>query len=134
MNGTRAVRVLERVLLVAGIALFAFLIWELGPQTVLANLRLVGWGIVLIIGQEIVAYLANTLGWLAAFAPPRPHLGFGRMVAARMAGDAVNYVTPTATIGGEFVRLRMLRGHADETELMASVTIAKLTQTIGQIV
>lgn len=45
----------------------------------------------------------------------------------------MNYVTPTATIGGEFVRLRMLRGQAGSTELLASITVAKLTQTVGQI-
>lgn len=133
MAGSRAVRIIERVLLVLGLGLFAFLLHQLGAGTVLSNLRLVGWGILPIIGQETMAFLFNTFGWRAAFAPPRPPIGFPRLLAARMAGDAVNYVTPTATIGGEFVRLRMLRGAASNTELMASVTVAKLTQTIGQI-
>ena len=124
----------ERAFLIGGLALLVFLIRELGPGTVFNNLRTVGWGIVLIIGQEFFAYLANTLGWLAAFPRPRPQIPFRQLLAARIAGDAVNYVTPTATLGGEFVRTRFLNGRATGTSLVASVTVAKLSQTVGQII
>ena len=123
----------ERAFLIGGLALLLFLIRELGPRTVLANLRMVGWGIALIVGQEFFAYLANTLGWLAAFPRPRPHIPFRQLLGARIAGDAVNYVTPTATLGGEFVRTRFLNGQATGTALVASVTVAKLSQTVAQI-
>jgi phosphatidylglycerophosphate synthase/uncharacterized membrane protein YbhN (UPF0104 family) len=129
----RAFRLAERFFLVAGIILLVVLVRELGPSTVLANLTLVGWGIVPIVLQESVAYLANTLGWWAAFPWPRPAIPFGQLLAARIAGDAVNYTTPTATLGGEFVRTRLLRGRAPTTSLVASVAVAKLSQTIGQI-
>lgn len=133
MPGGRALKLVERALLAGGVGLFAFLLYQLGASTVLFNLRLVAWGIVPIVLQEVGALTANTLGWQAAFIPPRPRIGFWELFAARLAGDAVNYVTPTATLGGEFVRLRMLGGKAGRTELMASLTVAKLTQTIGQI-
>jgi putative membrane protein len=130
---SRAVRIAEWCLLAAGVILFAFLVRELGPATVLANLQLVGWGIFPIIAQEFLAYNANTLGWWAAFPNPRPAIRYPRLLAARMAGDAVNYTTPTATLGGEFVRTRLLRGLAPTTPVVASVAVAKLSQTIGQI-
>jgi putative membrane protein len=129
----QALRIAERVLLVAGLVLLAFLIRELGAASVVDNLRLVGWGIVPIVMQELVSFTANTAGWLAAFPSPRPAIPFAHLLAARMSGDAVNYVTPTATLGGEFVRTRFLRGQATGTVLVASVTVAKLSQTIGQI-
>jgi hypothetical protein len=56
---------------------------------------------------------------------------FGQLLLTRIAGDGVNYLTPTATMGGEFVRVRMLQGQAPVTSLAASVIVAKLTQTIG---
>lgn len=129
----RALRVAERVLLVAGLVLLAFLIRELGAASVVDNLRLVGWGIVPIVMQEAVSYTANAVGWLAAFPSPRPPIPFAQLLAARISGDAVNYVTPTATLGGEFVRTRFLRGQATSTALVASVAVAKLSQTLGQI-
>src|SRR5262249_13558519 len=128
-----ALRLAERVFLIGGLLLLLFLIRELGAQSVLANLRLVGWGIVPIVLQESLAYLANTLGWLAAFPSPRPAIPLRQLVAARIAGDSVNYVTPTATLGGEFVRTRFLRGRATGTSIVASVAVAKLGQTVGQI-
>lgn len=129
----RVLHIAERVLLVGGLVLLAWLIHKLGATAVLANLRLVGWGIVLIVTQEILAYTANTVGWLFAFRRPRPRIPFVRLLAARIAGDAVNYVTPTATIGGEFVRTRFLSGQASDTSIVASVAVAKLSQTVGQI-
>ncbi len=133
MFTTRALRIAERGLLVAGLVLLGFLIRELGAASVVDNLRLVGWGIVPIVLQEGGSYLANTLGWLAAFPRPGPAIPFGQLLAARISGDAVNYVTPTATFGGEFVRTRFLHGQATGTALVASVAVAKLSQTIGQI-
>lgn len=133
MLTARALRIAERVFLIGGLALLGFLVRELGAGAVLDNLRLVGWGIVPIILQELVSYVANTLGWYAAFPKPRPAIPFTQLLQARMAGDAVNYVTPTATLGGEFVRTRLLRGRATNTSLVASVAVAKLAQTVGQI-
>lgn len=133
MLTARTLRIAERVFLIGGLVLLAYLVRELGAATVLANLRLVGWGIVPIIGQEAISYLANTLGWRAAFSEPRPRIPFTQLLQARMAGDAVNYVTPTATLGGEFVRTRLLRGLAANTSIVASVAVAKLAQTVGQI-
>jgi putative membrane protein len=133
MLTARTLRIAERAFLIGGLVLLGFLIRELGAAAVLANLRLVGWGIVPIILQELVSYLANTLGWWAAFPQPRPAIPLTRLLQARMAGDAVNYVTPTATLGGEFVRTRLLRGRAANTSIVASVAVAKLAQTVGQI-
>jgi putative membrane protein len=129
----RALYIAERAFLIGGLVLLAFLIREICASAVVDNLRLVGWGIVPIIMQEILAHVANTLGWAAAFPRPRPDIPFARLLAARIAGDAVNYVTPTATLGGEFVRTRFLQGQAPGTSVMASVAVAKLSQTIGQI-
>ena len=89
-----------------------FLVARLGADNILANLRMVGWGILLIIAAEILAFLANTLGWRVAFPRQGVVPSFGQLLLARIAGDGVNYLTPTATMGGEFVRVRMLQGQA----------------------
>ena len=133
-KGERHLRLAERLVLASGIILFCFLVARLGADNILANLRLVGWGIFLIIAAEILAFLANTLGWRAAFPRQETVPSFGQLLLARIAGDGVNYLTPTATMGGEFVRVRMLQAQAPVTSLAASVMVAKLTQTIGLLV
>ena len=130
----RARRLLELGLPAAGLLLLGGLVHRLGGATLVANLRLVGWGIILIVGQEILAIVANTLGWRAAFPCERPPPPFSQLLAARIAGDAVNYVTPTATLGGEFARARFLHGRASRLDLATSITVAKLSQTVAQAV
>jgi len=93
----------------------------------------IGWGFALIIGQELIAFTVNTLGWRAAFPEEGADLPFRELFAARIAGDAINNLTPTATVGGEVVRVRMLQGKVDSTIAWASVAIAKITQSVGQI-
>lgn len=132
-GSARWLRLLERGFLVGGLVLFAVLVREIGARVVFDNVRVVGWGIVLIVSQEILAYTFNTLGWWFAFPPPGPPIPFGQLLSARMAGDAINYVTPTATIGGEFVRVRLLRARGATTSVVASVAIAKVAQTVGQV-
>ena len=127
----RGLRVAERIVLATGIVLFFVLVAQLGVGNVLANLQMVGWGILLIIAAEILAFIANTLGWRAAFPRGTQVPSFGQLLLARIAGDGVNYLTPTATMGGEFARVRMLQGQAPVPSLVASVMVAKLTQTIG---
>lgn len=124
---------LERGLLLAGVVLFLVLVYELGVGEVWSNLRLIGWGFVLVLGQEGVSYCLNTLGWRYAFPPPRPPIPFRSLVAARLGGEAINNLTPTATIGGEVVRARMLEGRCDQHTAWASVAVAKLSQTAAQM-
>ena len=54
-------------------------------------------------------------------------------MAARLAGEAINNLTPTATIGGEVVRGRMLEGVVNSSVAWASIAIAKLMQTLAQM-
>jgi putative membrane protein len=125
---------IERGLLVAGVVLFFFLVRQLGAREVWTNLRLVGWGFLLVLGQEGVSYCLNTLGWRFAFPPPRPPIPFRQLLAARLGGEAINNLTPTATIGGEVVRARMLEGLCDQHTAWASVAVAKLSQTAAQMI
>jgi len=124
-------RLVDMTLIAAGVVLLVALVWRIGGVTLLDHLRLVGPWIVLIIGQETLAILANTLGWRAAF-PLRPPPPSSRLLAARIAGDAVNYVTPTASLGGELVRARLLDGCVPRLELATSIAVAKLAQTVAQ--
>ena len=133
-RGERALRFTEWFVLASGILLFCVLLAQLGIGSVLANLRMVGWGIVVIIAAEIVPVAFNTLGWRAAFSRRSRVPSFWQLLLARVAGDAANYLTPTATLGGEFVRVRILQGQRSGPSLVASVMVAKITQTVGLVV
>jgi len=126
-------RRIETALLVLGVVLFVYLLRQIGIEEVTANLVHIGWGFVFIIGQELLAFLFNTLGWRAAFPEPGAKVPFRELFVARIVGDAINNLTPTATVGGELVRARMLEGKLDSTTVWASVAIAKITQSVAQV-
>lgn len=126
-------RRIEQAMWVAGAVLFVGLVYRFGWATLMENLQLAGWGIVLVVAQEVLAFAANTLGWWWSF-PSATVPPFRALLRARIAGDAFNYVTPTASLGGEFVRLQMLDTRYPRTAVVASLSVAKLAQTLGQVV
>ena len=124
----------ERGALAVAVVTLAVLLWTLDPAAVWRMVLGVGWGMVLIVSQEIVAHVLNALGWRCAFTPdPAAAFSLAELVKLRIAGDAVNYLTPTATIAGEITRTSMLN-HSHRVEVRGtSVLIAKCTQTFAQI-
>lgn len=127
-------KILERSFLVAGVVLFIGLVYHIGPGVLLRDLLLVGAGFAVIFGQEIFAYMFNTLGWRYAIRPAQRRVALGDLFAMRMAGDAVNYITPSASIGGEFVKARLLHRKIPMTEAVGSVSLAAINQFLSQIV
>ncbi len=113
----------------AGLAGLGWLVWEIGPAALAAEFRDLSWRFpVLLLPQALVAVLDGA-GWRYAFPgrlPPLPLL-----VAVRLAGEAVNSTTPTATIGGEPVKAWMLtRAGVPFREGLVSVLVAK-TALVG---
>jgi len=124
---------IERLLLLTGIILLGALFYALDPREVLESLRQVGAGIFLIVLQQAFAIIANSAAWWATFPPGPQRVPFRSVIAARLAGDAVNSLTPTATIGGEFIRVRMLLPYLNAHDGAASVAVSRLSETVGLI-
>ncbi len=83
-----------------------------------------------------VIFGLDTLGWKFALRRPiQGQLPLGRLFLARLAGEAVNYVTPTASIGGEPVKAYLLskRHGVPLADGVASVVVAKTTITLSML-
>jgi uncharacterized membrane protein YbhN (UPF0104 family) len=72
----------------------------------------------------------DTLGFRYAFA--RTNLPFVTLFGARLAGEALNIITPLASVGGEAMKAWLLRQDAGLGETVPAVIIAKTTSTIAQ--
>ena len=109
------------------------LFWRIDLNAVRLSLVHVGWGMALVLSQEIVAHVLNAWGWRFAFTREvAPCFPLGELIRLRVAGDAINYLTPTATIGGEVARTLMLRDVCGADVRAVSVVVAKATQTLAQ--
>ena len=119
------------LLFVGGVVLLGFLVSRVGIDTLTATLgRLTWWELVLICLPYALIMAVDTLGWRFAFTgQPPPYL---RLLAARTAGEALNVVTAVGSVGGEAVKVWLLRGATSYEESVPSVVIAKTTATIAQ--
>ena len=117
-------------LLIAGLIALAVLVAENDPPAILASIAQLGWGFVVIVGFHTFVATFDALGWKYAFATDR--VSFWRLVAVRLAGEAVNMTTPTASVGGEAVKAWLLADRAPVEETLPSVIVAKTTITIAQ--
>jgi uncharacterized protein (TIRG00374 family) len=116
--------------LVLGAALFAVLIWSVGLETLWHDAARLGWALAVIVAVEGVSDILRTAAWQRCFrAERRP--GVLRLWWPHLAGAAVNFVTPTATLGGEVVRGSLVPAEIPRTEAVASVVVNKLTLSLA---
>jgi len=116
----------------AGLAVVAWLVWQIGPAALAAEMRQLSWRLGLVMLPQALVSLLDAVGWRYTFLTRLPPLG--TLVAARLAGEAVNDTTPTATLGGEPVKAWMVtRAGVSMEEGLASVIITKTAFVAAQL-
>jgi uncharacterized protein (TIRG00374 family) len=121
-----------RLLMIAGGAtLLAVLVMRNDPQALLDTLARLSWRIVIVLVFPFpLVNVFDTLGWRFAFR--RDGVPLRTLYFARLAGEAVNVTTPTASLGGEAVKAWLVRRHVSLEAATSSVIVAKTTITIAQ--
>ena len=123
-------RWMHRIVLAVGAGLFVWLVTRVGLSALSTDAGHVGWGIAAIIAIEGIADLLHSAGWHKCF-DYHYRLPYCRLWLRHLAGGAVNYLTPTATVGGELVRMGLLPRNIPTSEMAASVAANKLTATLA---
>jgi len=117
-----------------GVALFSYLIYETGPASLAANLELIGPKIVFIFALERIVDLFNAVGWWFTFAPNLRRGTLGTLYMVRLAGTALNEMTPSASIGGEPAKVMLLRPYMPASAATASVLTALVSFTFARAI
>ncbi len=126
-------RRVETLIIVLALGFYAWLLRHFGFAQVMAYVRLVGWGLAATIALESIARVANTIGWRVTIAHYPRDLRFGELLVARLAGEAIDYTTPSAQLGGQFVMALMVRQKLAMAAGLATVVVAALAEAAGQI-
>jgi uncharacterized protein (TIRG00374 family) len=124
---------LHAILLVLGVAFLAWLVWKIGARELWHELTLLGWGLVPLILCEGVAEVVHTVGWRHCLSGPGRSLPLARLFRIRMAGYAINYVTPTAALGGEVTKAVLLASKQRGAEAVSGVLIGKICFALGHL-
>jgi len=126
-------RYFERAVLLVGLATLAVLLFKFDAGAVWGLVSRVGWGFLVILPMQLCDHALNAVGWRYAFAAAdAARVPFWQLVRVRVAGDGVNYLTPSATIAGEIIRPGMLAGPLSPEVRNSSVVVAKFAQSLGQ--
>jgi hypothetical protein len=131
---TTAMKKFHAILLVLGVTLFAYLLRNVGAAELWRELGVLGWGLVPLILGEGVAEMVHTVGWRYCLSGPLRSLPWTTLFRIRMAGYAINYLTPTAALGGEVTKGVLLAQHHRGPEATSGVLIGKLCFALAHLV
>ncbi len=128
-------KALKLLLLSLGAGMVAWLLWRADPAGVWHALVPLGMGAPLLLLPYGLVYLVDTLGWRFTFGRHLPRsLSFGRLVRIRWAGEAVNALVPSGYLGGEAVKVLLLRQAGVSGWVgTQSVVVSKTVQTLAQV-
>lgn len=125
-----------------GILLLGFLVWEIGIDALRREVMLLGLGLVPFTLIEGIVFFFHTIGFRYCLSPELRATPFFKLFGIFLSGHAVNYFTPTATIGGEVVKAVLLTsngrpgekdgGGANGTAAATGVIIGKLSYALTQ--
>lgn len=123
------------ILLMAGLALFAWFVQRAGLGEIWRTCAKLGWLAPLALLPYAVIYVADTLGWRFAFAGNTAlPVSFWRLYLIRWCGESVNNVVPSAYIGGESVKVYLLHKRGVPAgQAAASVIVGRTLQMLTQV-
>ncbi|HUC85027.1 MAG TPA: lysylphosphatidylglycerol synthase domain-containing protein, partial [Candidatus Acidoferrales bacterium] len=124
---------LQAVLLLLGLVFLAFLLAKVGLRELWHELALLGWGLVPLMFGEGLAEMIHTLGWRQCLSGPLRSLPWFALFRIRMAGYAINYLTPTAALGGEITKGTLLAARHPGPEAASGVLIGKLCFALAHL-
>jgi hypothetical protein len=123
----------QTALLLAGLGFLIYLLWKLGVIELWRQFKILGWGILPLILSEGLANLAHTVGWNHCLCGPRRTIRLSLLFKMALAGYAINFLTPSASVGGEVARGALLAGHQRGPEATSGVLIDKLSGAVAHL-
>ncbi len=121
---------LRAALLAVGIGILVWLLRSFEFGEIVSGVVGVGWGIAVIVIYRFANIHFDALGWRCLIARDiRP--GTGAIFLFRWIGEAVNQLLPTAQVGGEIVRARLLAQRGVPGVEAAATVVADFSVGLG---
>ena len=116
-----------------GLGLFILTASELGWKSIGAQLESLGWAIVVVTAMRTVSQIAFTIGLGLTLPESERRIRFFRLFCVRLAGEALNYLIPAGTVGGEPVKAKLLSSSIGLANAIAGVAVGKFSQIVAQL-
>jgi uncharacterized membrane protein YbhN (UPF0104 family) len=126
-------RIMGGLVFLGGLALLGSMLWQVGLAGLRASFQALGPWVAPFLLLDSISLLLHTVGWAACFQRHQLHLRIWQLCLVRMAGNAINRVTPTADLGGEVVKVRLLTSALPQAQAVATVLIDKASIALAQM-
>lgn len=113
----------QAFILAGGVALFVYLLYSLGFGTVVETVSRIGWGFLLIVAINGSRHLARASCIYFAIERRQRAVGYRGVLAARLAGEAVNLMTITGPLLGDATKIALLRRRQTLSQSAAAVIV-----------
>lgn len=114
----------------AGVGLFIWLIWYVGPGEIWEGFRRIGWGLLAIIAIGGLRFAARAAAWRLCLEPPH-RLRLWDAFGAVVSGDALGNITPLGPIVGEPAKAAFVRHHIPIGAALTALAIENLVYTLS---
>lgn len=132
-NDNSMLKNILKIISISGVILFVFYFVKVGPHNIWLRIReLSVLNFFILILLRLAYWSVRSLNWSIILRKLGTHLGFRKVLIARLGGHSVGYLTPTAKVGGEIVRIFLFET-ADKKKLAASVVIDKMIEFLSAI-
>jgi uncharacterized protein (TIRG00374 family) len=122
---------LHALLLALGLVFLGCLIWKTGASRLWNEFVSLGWGLALFIAFEFMAEGLHTKGWSYCLDGPYRRVSWFQLFRIRMAGNAINYLTPTAALGGEVTKAALLSSNHNGPGAISGVLVGRLSAGVA---
>lgn len=118
------------VSVVAGAALFALVLWNVGAAEVWQGVTKIGWWLLLVIALGGLRFLLRATAWSACIEPPY-RLGIADAFKGVVAGDTVGNATPLGPVLGEPAKAAYARGTVPVGVALTALAIENLVYSLS---
>lgn len=116
--------------ILGGAALFAIVIWQVGPGEIREGFRRLGWGIAILVALGGLRFAARTAAWIVCL--ERPHaLPFPMAFGAVVAGDTLSNATPLGPVVGEPAKVAYVRHRVPAAAALTALAIENMLYSLS---
>jgi len=115
---------------IAGLALLVFVVWRVGVAEIAADIRQVGWGLLLIIVIGGLRFLLRAAAWRLCLDPPHT-MSLGNAFAAVICGDTIGNLTPLGPLVGEPAKAALVSRHVPLGPAVTALAIENVLYTLS---
>jgi hypothetical protein len=115
---------------VAGVALFVWLVWHVGPREVVTGFCQIGWWLLAILLLGGLRFAMRAWAWTLSIEPPH-RLRFADAFVAAVCGDAVGNLTPLGPVVGEPAKVAYVRDRIPLRVAFTALAIENVFYTLS---